>query len=237
MKSTAHSPTADSPTADNGVLDPDQAARQARAASRSAQLLSATARLMERDGSQAVSMQAIAEEAGVSVGLIYRYFGGKEDLLFAVISDVLSAFATEVPIAVSQAGDDPVERLAAAFRAFCLVIDSHRHAAVLTYREGKTLSGEHRQQIKDLEVSTSEPLRELLREGADAGALAVVDVALAAYDLLLIAHGWALKHWYFEQSMDIEEYVTKQTALALQALIDPRRRRRYRKLLPAGTGR
>ena len=225
MSSSAHSPLA------GGALDADEAARQARTASRSAQLLSATARLMERDGSQAVSMQAIADEAGVSVGLIYRYFGGKEDLLFAVISDVLEAFATQVPAAVDAAGDDPVERLAAAFRAFCLVIDAHRHAAVLTYRESKTLSSEHRRRIKDLEVRTSEPLRALLREGIRAGALATADVDLAAYNLLLIAHGWALKHWYFEQSLDVDEYIAKQTALALQALVDPRRRRRYHRLL------
>jgi len=176
-------------------------------------------------------MQALAEEAGVSVGLIYRYFGGKEDLLFAVITNVLDAFATRVPAAIEAAGDDPVERLAAAFRSYCLVIDEHRHAAVLTYRESKTLSSEHRQQLKDLEVSTSEPLRRLLHEGMESGALTAVDVDLAAYNLLLIAHGWALKHWYFEQSMDIEEYVTKQTALALHALVEPRRRRRYRNLL------
>jgi len=66
-------------------LDPDEAARQARAEIRSGQLLSAAARLMERVGSQAVSMQALADEAGVSVGLIYRYFGGKDELLLAVI--------------------------------------------------------------------------------------------------------------------------------------------------------
>src|SRR4051794_41782337 len=68
---------------------------------------------MERDGSQAVSMQAVAAEAGVSVGLIYRYFGGKDDLLLAVIVGVLDAFATRVPEAVEAAGDDPAHRLAA----------------------------------------------------------------------------------------------------------------------------
>lgn len=218
-------------TAQDATFDADEAARQARTARRSEQLLNAAARLMEREGSQAVSMQALAEEAGVSVGLIYRYFVGKEDLLFAVISNVLDAFAARVPAAVEAAGDDPVERLAAAFRSYCLVIDEHRHAAALTYRESKTLGTAHRQQIKDLEVGTSEPLRQLLREGIDGGALTAVDVDLAAYNLLLIAHGWALKHWYFKQSMDVEEYVGKQTALALHALVKPRYLRRYRRLL------
>lgn len=218
-------------TALDADLDADQAARRARAARRSEQLLAAAARLMEREGSQAVSMQALAEEAGVSVGLIYRYFGGKEDLLLAVIVNVLDAFAVQVPAAIEAAGDDPVERLAAAFRSYCLVIDEHRHAAVLTYRESKTLSSEHRQRTKDLEIRTSEPLRLLLREGIDAGVLRAVDIDLAAYNLLLIAHGWALKHWYFEQTLDVEEYIAKQTALALHALIEPRRRHRYQHLL------
>lgn len=216
-------------------LDPHEAARLTRAQRRSQQLLGAAARLMERDGSHAVSMQAVAEEAGVSVGLIYRYFGGKDDLLLAVIVDVLDEFATRVPEAIEAAGDNPVERLAAAFRAYCEVIDDHRHAAVLTYRESKSLSDEGRARIKELEVTTSEPLRQVLREGIEAGELLDIDVELVSYNLLLLAHGWALKHWYFERTLDLDDYVTKQTAFALGTLIQPRRRRSYRALLGQGT--
>ena len=176
-------------------------------------------------------MQAVAEEAGVSVGRIYRYFGGKDDLLLAVIVDVLDAFATRVPEAIEAAADNPVERLAAAFRAYCEVIDEHRHAAVLTYRESKSLSDAGRTRIKELEVATSEPLRQVLREGIETGELLDVDVELVSYNLLLLAHGWALKHWYFERTLGLDDYVTKQTALALGALIQPRRRRSYRRLL------
>jgi TetR/AcrR family transcriptional regulator, cholesterol catabolism regulator len=220
-----------SSTIDAAVSDAGEAARQTRAQRRSEQLLDAAARLMERDGSQAVSMQALAAEAGVSVGLIYRYFGGKDELLLAVIVDVLEAFATRVPAAVEAAGDDPVHRLAAAFRAYCEVIDEHRHAAVLTYRESKSLTEAGRGRIKDLEVRTSEPLRTLLREGVDAGVLAPVDVELVAYNMLLTAHGWALKHWYLERTLSFDDYVAKQTALALRSLLEPRRRRRYQGLL------
>jgi AcrR family transcriptional regulator len=216
-------------------LDPAEAARQARARRRSAQLMTAAARLMERDGSHAVSMQALAEEAGVSVGLIYRYFGGKDDLLLAVIVNVLDAFAIRVPNAIAAAGHDPVDRLMAAFRSYCEVIDQHRNAAVLTYRESRSLSQDGRQRIKELEVQASEPLRALLADGIEAGVLAPVDVELVAYNLLLAAHGWALKHWYFECTFGFEDYVTKQTTLALNALIQPRYRRRYRKLLEFST--
>ncbi len=209
-------------------------ARDARARRRSEQLLQAAARLMERDGSDSVAMQAVAEEAGVSVGLIYRYFGGKNDLLLAVIVDVLDSFGTAVPAAVAAAGDDPVRQLAAAFRAYCEVIDAHRHAAVLTYRESKALTAEGRRTIKDLEVATSEPLREILRKGIAAEVFQPVDVVLVSYNLLLLTHAWALKHWYFEDDFSLDGYVREQTALALAALLPPGGRRKYSALLATG---
>ena len=212
-------------------FDADEAARQTRSRVRSAQLLAAAARLMAREGSGAVSMQALAEEAGVSVGLIYRYFGGKDELLLAVICNVLDAFAVAVPDAIEAAGPDPVRQLAAAFRAYCTVIDTHRHAAVLTYRESKRLSEESREKLKKLEVETSEPLRATIRAGIDADIFTDVDADLLSYNLLLLAHGWALKHWYLERTMGLDDYVAKQIALFLNSIIEPRRKRIYRSLL------
>jgi TetR/AcrR family transcriptional regulator, cholesterol catabolism regulator len=214
-------------------LDPGSAARLARAQRRSEQLLAAAARLMERDGSEAVSMHALAAEAGVSVGLIYSYFGGKNDLLLAVIVDVLETFATEVPAAVAAAGEDPVQQLIAAFRAYCQVIDQHRHAAVLTYRESKTLTPEGRRKIKHLEIQTSEPLRQIITAGITAEIFQPVDPDLVAYNLLLLAHAWALKHWYFRGNLDLDAYTRKQTKLALGGLIAPQRRKRYAAVLAA----
>lgn len=213
------------------ALDPDEAARAVRTEQRRGQLLAAAARPMERDGFHGVSMQAVAKEAGVSVGLIYRYFGGKDDLLLAVIVNVLEAFVDQVPAAVREAGEDPVARIAAAFRAYCEVINEHRHAAVLTYRESKTLSPEGREKIKNVEIDTSEPLRAALREGVDANLLVDTDVELVSHDLLLMAHGWALKHWYLEQTLQFDDYVTKQTALVLNAIVEPARRQHYQHLL------
>ncbi|MGZ4436042.1 MAG: TetR/AcrR family transcriptional regulator [Nocardioidaceae bacterium] len=213
------------------IEHPQDAARQVLAEQRSRQLLDAAARLMERDGSGAVSMQALAGEAGVSVGLIYRYFGSKDDVLLAVIVQVLDAFATEVPRAIDAAGNDPVRRLAAAFTAYCTVIDEHRHAAVLTYRESKSLDAAGRERIKRLEVETSQPLRDVVREGVESGLLRTSDPDLVAYNLLLLAHAWALKHWYFEKTMTLQAYIDAQLALALSAVVAPTSRRRYADLL------
>lgn len=215
------------------TISANEAARAAAAAVRSRQILDAAARLMERSGSESVSMQALAREADVSVGLVYRYFGGKDEVLLAVIVDVLHAFAADVPAAMEAAGDDPVRRLAAAFEAYCRAIDRYRHAAVLTYRESNTLSPEGREQIKRLEVETSEPLREAVRAGVTAGLLATPEPDLVAYNLLLLAHSWALKHWYFQRTLTLEEYIAAQRSLMLNAILAPEHRSAYADLLAA----
>ena len=208
-----------------------EAARAAGAAVRSRQILDAAARLMGQDRPDTVSMQAVATEAGVSVGLIYRYFGGKDELLLAVIVDVLKAFATDVPPAMNAAGPDPVRRLAAGFDAYCRVIDRYRHATVLTYRESNALSREGREKIKRMEIETSEPLRAAVRDGVAAGSIHAPDPDLVAYDLLILAHSWALKHWYFERTLSLDGYIAGQRALALRAIVAPEHRDDYRDLL------
>ena len=54
---------------------------------------------------------------------------------------------------------------------------------------------------------------------------------LAAYDLLLLAHAWALKHWYFERTLSLEDYVERQLSLILKGILEPRHRRRYAALV------
>ncbi|MDL9978673.1 TetR/AcrR family transcriptional regulator [Microbacterium sp. ASV49] len=206
-------------------------ARAARADLRTRQVLRAAARLMGREGADAVSMQAIADEAGVSVGLIYKYFGNKQDLVLAITVQVLDDVAMSVPAAVDRAGDDAVLALAAGFRAYCETIDEHRHAAVLTYRESKTLGADGQSELKRREVATMKPLVGAVRRGIDAGLFTAVDAELMTYDLVMLAHAWALKHWYFERSFDLEAYVTHQTAIVLGGLIVPERRADYPALL------
>ncbi|HEY4615961.1 MAG TPA: TetR/AcrR family transcriptional regulator [Citricoccus sp.] len=209
---------------------PAEAARQARSDARTRQLLDAAARLMERRGSHGVSMQAVADEAGVSVGLIYRYFANKQELVQGVILGVLDDMARLIPAAVAPEAD-PVRRMVAAFSAYCRVVDDNREAVLLTYRESHTLNEEGRRLIKDLEVRTAQPLADAIQEALERGLLLPVDTRILSYDLLLIAHSWSLKHWYFAPRMTFEEFVERQSALMLATTVHPDHRAAYGDLL------
>lgn len=189
-----------------------------RVARRRGQVLGAAAHLMQRSGYHSMSMQALADEADISVGLIYQYFGNKEDVLRAVIVDILEDFRDRVPAAVAQAGPDPIDRLSVALRSFCEIIDSKRDATVLSYRESLTLSREGRDQIKFLEIQTTEPIRQAVKDGIDGKLFRDVDPELIVHNVLMIAHGWALKHWRLAPMMSLERYVVAETSLLLASI-------------------
>jgi len=52
--------------------------------------------VLARSGYGAASLAAIAEEIGVSKGVICYYFGGKDELLRAVVADVLAEAVSEM---------------------------------------------------------------------------------------------------------------------------------------------
>ncbi len=53
-------------------------------------IVDATARVLVRDGYDALSTNRVAQEAGVSVGSLYQYFPGKEALVAAVMEQYAS---------------------------------------------------------------------------------------------------------------------------------------------------
>lgn len=193
-------------------------AKEARVEQRRRQLLDAAAGVMQATGYHAMSMQLLADRADVSVGLIYQYFGGKEEVLRAVIQDILKDFRVEVPAEVDRAGLSPIARLTVGIRAFCEVIDAKRPGAMLAYREMQTLPAGDVEQLKTVERETTEPIRRAIQDGIDAGVFRRVDVELAVHNVLMTAHGWALKHWNLRPRLTLADYVAQQTEWILAAL-------------------
>src|SRR4051794_33094315 len=78
--------------------NPRKSPQQERARATIDALLTATARILVKEGFDRASTNRIAEEAGVSVGSLYQYFPGKEALVAALIErhldEMTSLFAS-----------------------------------------------------------------------------------------------------------------------------------------------
>jgi AcrR family transcriptional regulator len=202
------------------------------------QIVDAAVQLFSRKGFEATTVGEIAAAAGISTGLIYHYARTKEDVLFLVLLTVLDSYRRELPPAMAGF-DDPVDRLVAAVRAYCAIIDRKMDATVLAYRATKVLPRGHRDTIKQAEIDTNTLIEDCIREGIRAGRFRDVNPLIAAYQFVSFAHNWALKAWRLE-GLALEAYVASGLDLLMRGLTTPAGWKRYEtitKLAPSPAAR
>lgn len=109
-------------------------------------LLSAAARLFRQQGFDRTTVRDIARETGIQSGSLFHHFSSKEDILFAVMMEVIRFNTDRLSDAVSGV-DDPVEQLRRLIRAELqsIVGDTGEAMTVLVY-EWRCLAPEHQQE-------------------------------------------------------------------------------------------
>ena len=93
-----------------------------RAAERRQQLLQASLEVFGEKDFDDVSVDEIADAAGVSHGLIFQYFGTKKDLYIAIVEPLIEQFRARIQPDFSK---PPAERLRQSTRAYAEVISEH----------------------------------------------------------------------------------------------------------------
>ena len=155
---------------------PRREPQQARSREMVAAMVEATARVLAREGLEALTTNRIAEVAGVSIGSLYQYFPNKEALLAALIERELEADIARVREIVARRGDRGLEELVrvlvdemiAATRAdlhqrlLPLVDQVHRDRLVAQQRQGLS------ELMLELLEERWEELAARLRRGEDA---------------------------------------------------------------------
>jgi AcrR family transcriptional regulator len=77
-------------------------------AARRQQILDAARVCFTRNGFHATSMQDVIAEAGLSVGAVYRYFKGKEELVMAIAGQVVESVSSEIGTITEREPAPPV---------------------------------------------------------------------------------------------------------------------------------
>lgn len=166
----------------------------------------------------AATIKEIAKAARVSPGLIYQYVNDKEEVLFLALQLIVYTLKQGLPEA-SERETNPVMKFYACFEAYCRVIDANRDASILTYRETKSLTKEHINFIKDMELQTNEIIAITVRDCIDQGYFIDVDVELFVYHTIMTAHSWALKYWRLSKVTTIDDYIVTNAKFLLSSVL------------------
>jgi AcrR family transcriptional regulator len=167
-------------------FQPRKRPRQGRSTATVEAIVEAAARILERSGPDALTTNAVAERAGVSVGSLYPYFPAKEAILADLIRRERAAFERRLADAIAAvAGRDLPEALIALIDvAVAQQLDNPRLARALDYLESTTpleaAAADINQRIGGMVIG-------FLR--THAAAHACRDHAQAAADLIALAKG------------------------------------------------
>jgi len=164
------------------------------------------------------TLENIARAAGVSVGLIYRYFENKEDLLYYAIREILAAYATAVPREVASARS-PLDRFLAAVRAYAKVIDQHKSVALMGYRLSGLLGRRRLKTIIRRELETNRLLADVVNECIAAGVFRRIDAQMFTYQVIVFTHSWVLEAWRLPRNLTISSFVDRGLALMLPSVL------------------
>jgi len=94
------------------------------------------------------------------------------------------------------------------------------------------LARQGRRLVQQPEIDTTRPLVDAIADGQATGILdPEVPGSLVAYDMVVLAQAWALKHRHFTDLADVDGYVATQLAVALRSVAVPRRRSAHPDLL------
>jgi TetR/AcrR family transcriptional repressor of nem operon len=161
---------------------------------RRADLLAAGQKLFVTKGIAATTLEEITNGAGVSKGLFYQYFGGKDDLVIALQEQFSSQFAQRIRDAIGASDDWATKLDAAVQAAFECYRELHELHEVLFHHggpehgkpeHGQGHEGKHREPAH---TPQAQVMRELLEDGVAAGAYHVEDPETTAVLFYMTMH-------------------------------------------------
>lgn len=166
-----------------------------------ARILAAAETLFAEQGFNAVSMNAVADRAGVSKANIFHHFNSKNALYLAVLKAACQASSGHIDHLGSESGSF-VERLSNYASAHLAGILEHQHISRLIQRDLLENDPQRGQELAEQVFGQSfHRLVEILRGGQDRGDLrSDIDPAMAA--LLLIA----ANVFFFEKSSVLRHF-------------------------------
>jgi AcrR family transcriptional regulator len=187
----------------------------------------AVAPLLVKKGYGQTSIREIAEACNMSMGHLYYYIGGKEDVLQIMMDYDLHFYVNFIKkIIHSSQSLKPTEALIKVIDQFFRATDSASDFTLFFYQETKNLQPSARKIIMDREKGLIAEFEKLLRRGCEAGEFQIDNIHVTANNIVIMGHMWALRRWLLGKSCTLDEYIRNQTGCVLKSISVPHRKHR-----------
>lgn len=183
-------------------------------------ILEAVFALNRAKGFETMSLRDLSRKSGLSMGALYSYFPGKEELRSMILHRGV-AYAREVVQGQTEACSDPIDRLEVAMATHLYLTEVLRPWFYFAYMEASSLSRRERQRSMEDELATERIFVDILKEGVASGDFDCQDLDLVAALIKAVLQDWYLKRWkYKRKGIAVEEYARFVVGFVLSRLAE-----------------
>ena len=169
-------------------------------------IFSATLKISNKKGFQAMSMRDLGRETQMSMGALYSYFSSKEDLL-AMLQHQRRTITQRILEASIENEPDPAAKLRAAILTHLYLSEIMQPWFYFSYMEAKNLSRKEQELAVASELYTEKLFADILKQGRASGCFLPRDPQLTASIIKAMLQDWYLKRSkYRKRNISVDQY-------------------------------
>jgi AcrR family transcriptional regulator len=188
---------------------------------RRAQLTAAAYKVVAQKGYNDFTIKDIAEEAGLSTGLVHYYFKNKEDLLFKLLKEMNANLRDNLKKALLELTEPKDKLLAFCDEAFDLVEKEKAYFYVLIdFWAQMNHDNRIRQANIKLFQSYRDEISSIIEEGIAKGVFAAMDVKFTSVIIISLIQGTIIQYVIDNGAFDYRELKEKIKEQILSKVIE-----------------
>jgi TetR/AcrR family transcriptional regulator, cholesterol catabolism regulator len=169
-------------------------------------IFKATLKLSNDKGFHAMSLRDLSRETGLSMGALYSYFAGKEELLEIIHEQGRAITFSVLNEHVAQQGLAP-ERLESAVRTHLYLSEVMQDWFFFAYMETRYFRKAEHKRAMEGELYTEKLFCDILEQGQREGVFYLESSVLTASAIKAMLQDWYLKRWkYTRRKISIDTY-------------------------------
>ena len=169
-------------------------------------IFSATLKISNKKGFQAMTMRDLSRETGMSMGALYAYFPGKDELV-AMLQRQRFSVTQRIFEERIEAETDPERKLEAAIRTHLYLSEAMQPWFYFTFMEAKNLAPNEKKNAVMGERYTETVFADILADGQSRGMYRSIDARLTASVIKAMLQDWYLKRGkYARRKISVDRY-------------------------------
>lgn len=169
-------------------------------------IFAAALKISNKKGFQGMTMRDLSKAADLSIGALYNYFAGKEELL-AMMQRHRRTITARILTSSVETEKAPLAKLRTAVRIHLYLSEAMQPWFFFSYMEAKNISPAERRAAVQGELNTERMFTDIIAMGRDQGIFVTDNCQLAASLIKAMIQDWYLKRAkYARRGVDVEAY-------------------------------